>query len=87
MSGLETGPSIGRRKWEKLEIVLDQSDGPYDRLKISCERIFYLSQRFPTEMHEKQKSQAPFFIILVDLLMGKEQEKSIFSFPKFSHTC
>ncbi len=36
----------------------------------------------------KQKSQAPFFIILVDLLMGKEWEKSIFfSFAKVSRSC
>ena len=80
MSASATGPSIGRRKWEKLEIGPDLSDGPYDRLKISCKRIFDLSK------HEKQKSQAPFFIILVDLLMDKEREKSIVFISKiFSH--
>ena len=62
MSACLTGPSIGRRKWEKLENVPDLSDGPYDRLK------------------------APFFIILVDLLMEKERKKSIFFISKiFSH--
>ncbi len=63
MSGSLTGPTIGTRKWNKLENVPDLSDGSYD-------------------------SQAPFFSILVDMLMDKEREKSIFvSFPKFSHTC
>ena len=59
MSASLTGPSIVRRKWEKLKNVPDLSDGLYDRLK------------------------APFFIILVDLLMDKELEKTIFFISKF----
>ena len=47
MSASLTGLSIGIRKWEKLKNVPDLSDGLYDRLKISCERIFDLSKRFP----------------------------------------
>ncbi len=39
MSGLVTRLSIGIGKWEKLKNVPDLSDGLYDRLKISCERI------------------------------------------------
>ncbi len=62
MSGSETRPSIGRRKWEKIENVPDLSDGLYAFLKTHV---------FQTEKHEKQKSQPPFFTILDDWLMVK----------------
>ena len=42
MSGSLTGPSIGTRKWQKMENVPDLSDVPYGRMKISCGRINFV---------------------------------------------